>query len=310
MSVRVTLLVLALLAVGRQGEPVATPDEGVAGRSEPVTQGMVDLDDGRQLYINCRGETTPTVIIETGLGDPGITWGRVFPEIAEFARVCIYARAGVGGSDAPPEIDRPRTVIDVVGDLEMLLRNAHIEPPYVLVGQSLGGVNARAFAARHLDDVVGMVLVDSSHEQQVEISSTFASPVMKKLEAAYESDKANIPTYEGIDLKEYVPKGTLPPRLGEMPLVVLTATKTPSYPPPEQLPEAMRAVFEAYPDEMEDAMERALEMMIHMQQDLSYLSTHGRQIMVEDAGHMIHVDQPQAVIDAIREVVETARSHP
>ncbi len=308
MFARVAILALVLAAVGCQGERVATPDEGGSDQREPITKGKVDIGGGRHLFINCEGEGSPTVIIEPGLGDPGLTWTRVVPRVGEFTRVCRYARAGLGGSDPPPQTADPRTVIDVVGDLELLLSNARIDPPYVFVGHSLGGVNARAFAARHLDDVVGMVLLDSSHEQQIEISSTFASPVMKKLEVAYESDKANIPTYEGIEMKAYFPDGMLPPRLGDMPLLVLTSTETPSYPPPEQLPEAMRAVFEAYPDEMEEAMERSLEMMVHMQQDLSYLSTNGRQIMVQDAGHMIHVDQPQAVIDAIREVVETARS--
>jgi pimeloyl-ACP methyl ester carboxylesterase len=276
-----------------------TFSEGVGSQSH--------IGDGRHLAVVCTGENSPTVIIETGLGDPGLTWVQISPKVAELTRVCLYARAGLGYSDPAPESDVPRTVFDTVDDLEKLLTNAPIEGPYVFVGHSLGGVIARAYAARHLDQVVGMVLLDSSHEQQVEISKTFRSPVMEKLEVAYEADKASMPQPEGVDLKEYFPEGLKPPRLGEMPLLVLTSTKTPKYPPPDQLTPTMREVFETFPDEMEKAMARALDMMVHMQQDLSYLSLNGRQIMVEDAGHMIHIDQPEAVIDAIREVVETAR---
>ena len=309
MRLPIAVLILVVAMVGCRGERVTPGTDGEDTPLEPITKGKVDIGDGRGLFINCVGEGSPTVIIETGLGDPGLTWGQVVPRIAGFTRVCRYARAGLGGSDPPPESDEPRTVIDVVTDLELLLDNAHIEPPYVLVGHSLGGVNARAFAARHLDDVVGMVLLDSSHEQQIEISSTFRSPVMKKLETAWEAAKDDLPSPEGIDMKAYFPEGMKPPRLGDIPLLVLTATKEPPPFNPEQLPEPIRAVYEENADELEASMGRMLQMMTHMQQDLSYLSTHGRQILVEDAGHMIHLDQPQAVIDAIREVVETARSN-
>jgi pimeloyl-ACP methyl ester carboxylesterase len=120
---------------------------------------------GRSLNLYCSGEGSPAVILEAGANAPGYSWALVQPKLAEFTRACWYDRAGVGWSDPPTS---PRTSVSVTSDLHEMLRHAGVLPPYVLVGASIGGEYARTYTAHYPDDVVGLVLVDSSHPDQHE----------------------------------------------------------------------------------------------------------------------------------------------
>jgi pimeloyl-ACP methyl ester carboxylesterase len=135
-------------------------------RRAPEAGRPVDIG-GYLLKINCTGNESPTVILEAGLGDVSIEWSRVQPEIAKFARVCSYDRAGYGSSDAGP---MPRTSQQIAKELHTLLQNARA-PPYLLVGHSFGGYNVRVFNGNYPDEVTGIVLVDSTQEDQYELSS-------------------------------------------------------------------------------------------------------------------------------------------
>jgi len=131
-------------------------------RFHPMPGQLVDVG-GYKMHIDCRGTGSPTVILESGLGDSYISWHKVQPRIAQFTRVCSYDRAGLGYSDASP---RPRTSRDIAEELHTLLRNAGITGPLILVGHSMGGFDVRLFTSLYRNDVVGMVLVDSSHPEQ------------------------------------------------------------------------------------------------------------------------------------------------
>lgn len=117
--------------------------------------------DGRQLYLECRGDGAPAVVLEAGLGVAAAgTWAAVQRPLADTTRVCAYDRAGIGSSEpAPP----PRTSPVMVDELRGLLAAAGVEPPYVLVGASFGGLNAQFMAAEHPDEVAGLVLLDALH---------------------------------------------------------------------------------------------------------------------------------------------------
>jgi hypothetical protein len=95
---------------------------------------------GYKMHIDCTGEGSPTVILDSGLGDTYVSWRKVQPQIAKFARVCSYDRAGLGYSDSSSQ---PRTSKVIATELHALLQAAGIAPPYVLVGHSMAGFNVR-----------------------------------------------------------------------------------------------------------------------------------------------------------------------
>lgn len=109
----------------------------------------------------------PTVILEGGLASPYVQWFWVMQEVARFARVVAYDRAGTGWSEVGP---KPRDAKQITGELRTALGNAEIGGPYVMVGHSIGGLLAKVFADRYPEDTAGLVLVDSSHPEELERS--------------------------------------------------------------------------------------------------------------------------------------------
>ena len=118
---------------------------------------------GHKMHLYCLGTGSPTVVLESGLGDMMLNWHKVQVETASFSRVCAYDRAGFGWSDP---LDEPVYSPRVAESLHTLLKNADIPAPYVLVGHSLGGIHVRNFAHQYPDEIAGIVLVDSAHDIQ------------------------------------------------------------------------------------------------------------------------------------------------
>jgi pimeloyl-ACP methyl ester carboxylesterase len=153
----VALLVLAV--VGAIYQAIATERDE---RAYPPPGQLVDVG-GHRLHINCVGEGSPTVILESALGAMSSHWVRVQQQVAKTTRVCAYDRAGLGWSEPGPE---PRDARQISSELYTLLKDADTEGPYMLVGHSYGGLYARMYAARYSEEVAGVVLVDSSHPEQ------------------------------------------------------------------------------------------------------------------------------------------------
>jgi pimeloyl-ACP methyl ester carboxylesterase len=131
-------------------------------RFNPMAGKLVDVD-GRKMHIDCTGEGSPAVILDSGLGDSYLSWEKVQSPIAKFTQVCSYDRAGIGYSDPS---DHPRNSRIIAQELHGLLQAAQIPPPYVLVGHSMGGYDVRLYASLYRNEVAGMVLVDASHPDQ------------------------------------------------------------------------------------------------------------------------------------------------
>jgi len=121
---------------------------------------MVDLG-GHRLHVNCTGHGTPTVVVETGLGDFSFDWLLVQNEVSHFTRICTYDRAGYAWSEPGP---KPRTFDQINLELRDALHALGEKGPFVLVGHSFGGPVVRNFAHVYPRDVAGMVLVDAAHE--------------------------------------------------------------------------------------------------------------------------------------------------
>ena len=253
--------------------------------------GEYTLEDvgGYRLAIHCIGEGSPTVVLETGLGAPSEYWTPIQQEIAGLIRVCLFDRAGRGKSDPAPTT--PRTCADMVADLRNLLRNAGIPAPYVLVGNSLGGMNARLYAYQHPEEVAGLVLVDGSHQDQ------FTRSVEALPEPGPDSpdshkgfyhfwagggwrDPANNP--ENVDFVASREQLRAIHSLGDLPVVVLAS-----------------GVFLREAPTMH-------EIWQDLQRDLAKLSSNSVYSVVESSGHFIQRDRPEVVVDAIRRVLDSA----
>jgi pimeloyl-ACP methyl ester carboxylesterase len=263
--------------------PTNTPLPTPSPTSQPLPElrEMVDVG-GYQLYIHCTGTGTPTVIMEAGYGDVGQTWSLVQPEVARFARACSYDRAGLGLSEPGPE---PRHSLQIVDELHTLLENAGVEGPFVLVGHSMGGLYMRLYADRYRQDVVGLVLVDSAHPDQFRRQAAVLPPESP-------DDSESLRFYR--DWFTNAPDDpTLSPELFEagslddMPLVVLTA---PNKERADDFPTELNAQFN--------------QIWLELQQELAQLSSNSSHVISEKSQHFIQRDQPELVIDAIRQVKE------
>ena len=138
-----------------------------AGSSAPgAIEGRFDVGSYR-MWLSCTGSGSPTVVFDAGLGTGGETWSGIRPTVARTTRSCVYDRAGIGQSEAPPGA-RTTTVGGRADELMRLLAAARIDGPLVLVGHSYGGMVAQLTAHRHPDRVVGVVLVDSASRHEME----------------------------------------------------------------------------------------------------------------------------------------------
>jgi pimeloyl-ACP methyl ester carboxylesterase len=118
----------------------------------------------RSLNISCSGTGGPPVIFESGGAGPGLGWEPFQTEVAKFTQACWYDRAGEGWSGPGPF---PRTSVAISNDLHELLKRAGVPPPYVFAGASIGGLNSRVYGGLYPNEVAGMVLIDSAHEDEV-----------------------------------------------------------------------------------------------------------------------------------------------
>lgn len=251
---------------------------------------LVDVG-GRRLYITCMGEGSPTMILEHGMATESGSWVEVQQAVAQFTRVCAFDRAGRGKSDPAPT---PRTSEDMVADLHTLLTNAPVPGPYILVGNSLGGFNARLYAHKYPGEVVGVVLVDSMHPDQFTRFEQALPPetpqdpedlkwFRQSFTRDYKDPTKNPEGFDQLTSHEQVRSVT---SLGDVPVVVLASGTFLLTIPDPGLGSRMHNVWQ------------------ELQRDLAGLSSNSRFVAIEDSGHFIQVDRPQVVTDAIRELVE------
>jgi pimeloyl-ACP methyl ester carboxylesterase len=269
-------------------------------RTPPPGQ-LVDVG-GHRLHVWCTGAGAPAVILESGLGGSSAGWGFVQPDVARFTRVCSYDRAGMGYSDPGPS---PRTARRIANELAALVDRSGVGGPVVLVAASSGGFNVRVFASEHTDRVAGLVLVDASHEDQA---------------------------HEVPRLARFVP---LLSSVGVLRLLGISFGLSPESLPPsvQRFARATRfraAGYQAAADEIIHIRESASEVRssrrkltiplvvvtggrgadatwLDLQRDQVTLSERGCQIIAEQSGHVVPIDQPQVIVEAIRRIVDAAR---
>jgi pimeloyl-ACP methyl ester carboxylesterase len=311
----VGILLVLIVALASAGFLYQNVSEGRDRRFHPMTGRRFDVG-GYKMHMDCSGQGSPTVVLDSGLGDTSLSWRKVQPQIAKFARVCSYDRAGLGYSDSS---SHPRSSRVIAQELHALLQAARIAPSYVLVGHSMGGYDVRLYASLYHNEVAGMVLVDASHPDQ---ENRFP-PAVKNMEGSWTREAEflaytmplGIPRLLGLceddpaqraaecnyhsaregvaELKafpESAAQTAVAGALGDLPLAVLS--HDPDKPSADLPPDLAKPT--------NDAWEK-------MQEELAHLSTRGTQTIAKDSAHYIQIDRPDVVIEAVRGIVNQAR---
>lgn len=265
---------------------------------------LVDIG-GTRLHLNCSGTGSPVVILEAGFPGSSLDWTLVQPGVAEFTRVCSYDRAGFGWSEKG---QMPRSSTQIAEDLKSLLTNGNIPGPYILGGHSMGGLYVRAFARKFPHLVSGMVLVDATHEDQWDFEPkrywepkgeaplrvrqpevqrpAAAAGILKEMWATDVWKAGERAEREGIKYT-IADAQREPKRLPVIPLIVLSA-----------------GVETGWSDRVAAGALKGQQL----QRELAAYSALGRWIPVAGANHYIHLSQPAAVMDAIRQVVQATKT--
>jgi pimeloyl-ACP methyl ester carboxylesterase len=285
--------------------------------------------NGKKMHIYCQGVGSPTVVVEQGNGGYYDHWHDMNRELSGLTRVCAYDRAGMGYSAS---LGRVVGTDEVASRLHQLLSAADITDDLILVGWSAGGIHVRNYYKQFPNNVAGIILVDSSHEQQqsrmfdptppegfdtrrlgaflaplgvVRLSGEIERAVSygpgsdehKQRTSAVQNQShwlsAYLAEFNAFDLDQRM--NQTPPSLGNLPLIVLTRGK-----------EVQQGGMPSYYTlEILQEREDAWQMM---QKELTALSTQGRQIIARESGHSIHLDQPELIFGAVQEMLTKVRS--
>ena len=307
-----------------------------AQNSKPKAPGkMVDVG-GYNLYLDCRGQGSPTVILESGLDDSSAAWGAVQPEIAKFTQVCSYDRAYIGFSDAGPV---PWTLHQQVFDLHQLLKAANIPGPYVLVGQSLGGLLNQLYKSLYSADVAGMILVDStsvnSKMGDKPLRSAAKGVPVPSAQTMATSPPPPLTPEEQANLDKALPRlakeveGTLPNPYDKLPAEAKVVWRW-EHSHPKMHPGSNNPMLTYWAEEME-LMHREWQGKEHVYgdmplyvlaaarassdadrlrevNDMALMSTNSLLLLDPQSDHDMHIDVPSVVIQPILQVVEAVRA--
>jgi pimeloyl-ACP methyl ester carboxylesterase len=263
---------------------------------------LVEIGGGRKMYLECRGTGSPTVVLISGTRGAHDDWtylinptshavaqkpseSAVFFQIAKLTRVCAYDRPGTIQNDNTPTnsspVRQPTTAQQGVTDLHALLSAGKEPGPYVLVGHSWGGLIARLFASIYPDQVSGLVLVDPASE-------FLKSSLTPAQWATYIEATRKLIEPNGLEAPDHVRTLELlhgTPQVRAMPVVVLTSDK--------------RFDFGAGGVETWTAWRTAQDRLAKL--------LNAKHVSDTNSGHAIQMEQPQLVIDAVRQVVDAVR---
>ena len=282
---------------------------------------MLDIG-GRRLHVYETGQGSPTVVLEAGVAATSLSWRPVQTQIARFARVASYDRAGLGWSDAP---SGPLTLSRFVDDLRALIEAAQLPPPYILVAHSFGGLIVRSFALRYPKDVAGLVLVDALRpEEWHPLSDQQRSTLARGIRLSHRGAMLARMGIVGWCLRSLLAGSRWLPKIvggaasGNGLTVMKRIAGEVGKMPPEVWPMVadhwsqpksflgMAAHFESLPESARETCESPpiegipVIALSPPGSPTNSIDANVRRIVAEKSGHWIHLDQPDLVVSAVR----------
>ncbi len=271
-------------------------------RDYPPPGELINLG-GYRLHLYCTGQGSPTVVLEHGLDGSYLDWRKVQPEIASFTRVCSYDRAGYGWSDRSP---KPRIPSAIVEELRSVLEKSGEQPPFILVGHSMGAFNVLMFAHRYPEEVSAIVLVDGSHPDEflrfpwktklslrfLQLTMPFGLPRLRKWCAGNDPELAGL--HAAVNCKarvvstHYEQWSAFPAAAAELreisdplkfPLVVISRDPAVGRNPAGE------------------------QGWAQLQKRLLQFSFNSAQVVAEGSGHAIPVQRPDVIVEAVRHLI-------
>jgi pimeloyl-ACP methyl ester carboxylesterase len=273
--------------------------------------------DGYIMHIYCTGHGSPTIILDAGLGDDSLIWGKVQPELSKTTRVCSYDRAGFGWSEPRPGTQDANRIAD---QLHALLQQAGVTGPIVMMGHSIAGIYLRAYAGRYSQNVVGLIFVDASTPLQQDRSAAmnamssqkpkahtylarlfytlglsrllghcshtvpgFADPMGKMLaEDECHPSSASV-NQELASFRDSGNETIHTGPYGDLPILILS-------------------------QDPEKAAGEQARVWNELQEDLKRLSTHSRRIIAKGSGHQIQIERADLINREVAVFIEQTRS--
>jgi pimeloyl-ACP methyl ester carboxylesterase len=279
------------------------------GQSNPPPLGTLVDVGGYRVHLYCIGQGTPTVVIVGGAFS--FDWQLVQPEVAKFTRVCTFDPSGTAWSD-PFKITPARSTpacADRLDEIHRLITKAPIDGPYVLVGFSVGGLWERIYAAEYPDNILGMVIVDHAFQGGAPPHPASSSGSLRGYSPPALISQAPIE----IGFEDNENFGKLPQRdrelhtwaLAQHPILVDYQMVADCFSTIERTTAGreyplgkMHLVVISTPNEARGYAE--------LQARLLTLSHNSEHVIAWKSTHMVPIDEPEVITEAIHEVVDGA----
>jgi len=283
--------------------------------------------DGQKIHVNSTGENDVNVVILTGSGSFSADWMKIQKEVSNFARVITYDRPGYGWSS---EHKTSRTSDQVVKELDSILSAKNVKGPIILVGHSLGGLYAQYYQDKHPDQVSGMILVDSRPPEFSNIlplvskemdkmasSQTNMGMLLSRIGVVRLLTNSMTPDYVPEEIRDirnaigYQSKvfkamedeakyiqdleskvSDLPP-IGDLPLTVISHGKEVFFLDPDDLD-----------GEVKNEAEQVPQVWNELQEKTANRSSNSSLLIAKNSGHDIMLEEPEIVVESIRNMVE------
>lgn len=232
-----------------------------------------------KIQYHISGNGKPHIVLINGGSGPIEGWMKILPKLAESATVFAYNRFGVAGSDKPRE---PQDGLTIVEALREVLTTARMEPPFLLVGHSLGGLYANLYARLYPHEAAGVVFLESSHPKDLSFDQYQGKAVktINKMLSMFDSISSHKQFNEVHFVKKTAEQIRAIEHFPDIPVYVITGGKE-----SRMMPGVVR----------QKRLEHQLELLS--------LTRSGKHITAGNSGHFPQLSEPGIVIETIKDCI-------